>query len=232
MKSKILFIAIVALAMVGCKFHFVNDPVDESVLPKGEPTDNTCSINIPQSAYEICGMTYEEADAYLRAAGWIKSPTFDQTYVCADTTTIPGYNPNVAKEGPRCSMSVNVIDGMVKGTSLRSTCFLSERPYQLIARWDAWFYNHVNNNEKWEAQMSVYNASIDSSELHSYFGETNGDHQRFFTDIQSLNDSEIWRLTIKYSGAPYAVDLSVVTQNIDGYCNITMNVMKVVTFGM
>ena len=48
MKKKIVLLAFATLALVACGDHN-NEPIDESVIPKGEPTDIGCSINIPQS---------------------------------------------------------------------------------------------------------------------------------------------------------------------------------------
>ena len=76
MKKKILLLACAALALVACGDHN-NEPIDESVIPKGEPTDIGCSINIPQSGMKILEMTYADAEAYLTASGWKKDMETD-----------------------------------------------------------------------------------------------------------------------------------------------------------
>ena len=187
MKKKILFLAFAALALVACGDHN-NEPIDESVIPKGEPTDIGCDINIPQSANYVIDKSLGEAESYLISAGWTKvdaesSPTM-YCFICKDTTKI--INPIIPVDlvdGPRTTMWVYSREGKVTSIEVKSFFQLDEHPFQKLATWDAWFYNNWKDIEHWSATLH----GPDFDQLYSDFN--NSDHKKFYDDIDKHGDS-------------------------------------------
>ena len=202
MRKKIVLLAFATLALVACGDHN-NEPIDESVIPKGEPTDIGCSINIPQSGMKILEMTYADAEAYLTASGWKKDIETDPKgyyFVCADTTQIPGPQVDLI-DGPRSAMFLTVQDGKVTDTSIETWCVPEEKPFQQVAKWDAWIHNELKSYEHWSGEIRI------PDEYRTYSDFTKGDHQRFYEEIKTFDDTKILGVTVNYV-AHYGVGIS------------------------
>lgn len=194
MKKKILFFAFAAMALVACGDHN-NDPIDESVLPKDEPTDIGCNINIPESGIKVLDMTYAEAETFLTAAGWtkdLKTSSKGTYFVCGDTALVSGPHAEPVS-GPRSSLFLTVSDDKVISTSIETWCVPSEMPYQQLGTWDAWLHQELKTYEHWSAYISVI-----GGDMRNYSDFTAGSHQRFFADLPTLDDNTIIAMGIEY----------------------------------
>lgn len=215
MKKKILFLAFAALALVACGDHN-NEPIDESVMPKGEPTDMECAINIPQSAINVMEMSYAEADSFLTAAGWIKDPNSSPKgccYVCGDTTDVLESNTNFVP-GPRTTLRLYITDDKISDTILEMWCLVSEKPYQQIGLWDAWIHKELKTYEHWRANISIKNDGE-----YTNYEFINNDHQRFYTELSTMNDNQIHSMG-SYFLAKYRI--SIRTNRIQDHVQIFM----------
>lgn len=119
-------------------------------------------------------------------------------FICKDSSLV--YDIHGKWEpGPRSTMYLYIDDGKVESTTTEIFFYPTEKAFHQAVEWDAWIHCKWKTYDTWRASIKGKITKNEPSLNLRYTDFEPKDHEKFYTDMASLDETELKYLDIWYA---------------------------------